>query len=82
MSLIEAFEKSATAAAATVERVARTPDQIAAAVARVAPAGPLAVAARLSNSSQSRKQPLPFERNANKNDVQIYPRIEFCDVCI
>jgi L-lactate dehydrogenase complex protein LldG len=44
MSLIDAFEKSATAAAATVERVARTPDQIAAAVARVAPAGPLAVA--------------------------------------
>ncbi len=44
MSLIDAFEKSATAAAATVERVARTPEQIAAAVARVAPAGPLAVA--------------------------------------
>ena len=47
MFLIDAFEKSATAAAATVERVARTPDQIAAAVARVAPAGPLAVAAPL-----------------------------------
>ena len=44
MSLIDAFEKSATAAAATVERVARRSDQIAAAVARIVPAGPLAVA--------------------------------------
>ena len=44
MSLVDAFEKSATAAAATVERVARDPEQIAAAVARIAPAGPLAVA--------------------------------------
>lgn len=44
MSLVDAFEKSASAAAATVERVARDSDQIAAAVARVAPAGPLAVA--------------------------------------
>ena len=44
MSLVDAFEKSATAAAATVERVARDPEQIAAAVARIAPSGPLAVA--------------------------------------
>jgi len=44
MNLVEAFEKSATAAAATVERVGRTPEQIAAAVARIAPAGPLAIA--------------------------------------
>lgn len=43
MSLVEVFETSATAAAATVERVARDPEQIAAAVARIAPAGPLAV---------------------------------------
>jgi L-lactate dehydrogenase complex protein LldG len=44
MNLVDAFEKSATAAAATVERVPRTPGQIAAAVARIAPAGPLAIA--------------------------------------
>ncbi len=44
MNLVDAFEKSATAAAATVERTARTTEQIAAAVARIAPAGPLAVA--------------------------------------
>ena len=44
ISLVDAFEKSATAAAATVERVARDPEQIAAAVARIAPPGPLAVA--------------------------------------
>ncbi|HET7185329.1 MAG TPA: LUD domain-containing protein [Terriglobales bacterium] len=47
MSLVDAFERAATATAATVERVARTSDQIAAAVARVAPAGPLAVAVPL-----------------------------------
>jgi L-lactate dehydrogenase complex protein LldG len=44
MSLLDAFEKAAIAAAATVERAARVPDQIAAAVARIVPAGPLAVA--------------------------------------
>jgi L-lactate dehydrogenase complex protein LldG len=44
MSLADAFEKSATAAAATVERVPRDPAQIAAAIARVAPTGPLAIA--------------------------------------
>ncbi len=42
--MYEAFVKSATAAAATVERVARGPQQIAEAVARIAPAGPLAIA--------------------------------------
>jgi len=44
VSLVEAFVKSATAAAATVERVARTSQEIAAAVARIAPQGPLAIA--------------------------------------
>jgi L-lactate dehydrogenase complex protein LldG len=44
MSLVDAFEQSATAAAATVERVARTSEDIAAAVARIAPQGPVAVA--------------------------------------
>ena len=44
MSLVEEFEQSARAAAATVERVPRTPEQIAAAVARIVPGGPLAVA--------------------------------------
>jgi L-lactate dehydrogenase complex protein LldG len=44
MSLVDEFEKSATAAAATVERVARTPEQVAEAVARIAPSGSLAVA--------------------------------------
>jgi L-lactate dehydrogenase complex protein LldG len=44
MSLVDAFENSAAAAAATVERVARTPEAIADAVSRVAPAGPLAIA--------------------------------------
>ena len=48
MSLVEDFEKSATAAAATVERVARTPEDIAAAVARIAPTGPVAIAEPLS----------------------------------
>jgi L-lactate utilization protein LutC len=44
MSLVEAFQKSAVAAAATVERVPRSAADIAAAVARIVPAGPLAVA--------------------------------------
>ncbi len=44
MSLVDEFEESARAAAATVERVARDPQEVAAAIARVAPAGPLAVA--------------------------------------
>src|SRR5581483_2435768 len=44
VSLVDGIIKSATAAAATVERVARSSQEIAAAVARIAPVGPLAVA--------------------------------------
>ncbi len=44
VSLVDSFVKSATAAAATVERVARDQGEIAAAVARIAPHGPLAIA--------------------------------------
>lgn len=70
MSLVDAFEKSATAAAATVERVARTPDQIAAAVARVAPSGPLAVAAPLCLPAElfavCRRLPGAFDSRSRK----------------
>jgi L-lactate dehydrogenase complex protein LldG len=44
VSPIDAFIKSATAAAASVERVARSSQEIAAAVSRIAPQGPLAIA--------------------------------------
>jgi L-lactate dehydrogenase complex protein LldG len=44
ISPVDLFQQSATAAAATVERVPRTSEDIAAAVARIAPAGPIAIA--------------------------------------
>jgi L-lactate dehydrogenase complex protein LldG len=70
MNLVDAFEKSATAAAATVERVARTPEQIAAAVARIAPPGPLAVAEPLdlpaSLLEACRKLPGAFDARTRK----------------
>jgi L-lactate dehydrogenase complex protein LldG len=70
MNLVEAFETSATAAAATVERVGRTPEQIAAAVARIAPAGPLAIAEPLylpaTLFDACRKLPGAFDARSRK----------------